>query len=77
MRKTFVHEISQPVTAISNFATAARMLLEVKAETSTTLTAEERAKLILWMDQISRQTTRIAELIHEKESQDADNSSHG
>ena len=75
MKKTLMHEISQPVTAIGNFATAARMLLEENTAASTALTAEERAKLILWMEQISRQTTRIAELIHEKERADATNGS--
>ncbi len=68
MQKTFLHEISQPLTAISNFAAATRILAEQKTATSSTFTSEEMAKVILWMEQISQQTSRINDLLRERKA---------
>lgn len=68
MRKDFVHDVSQPLTVIANLASATRILLEKRATDVPAISADELANMVLWMEQISRQTIRIGELLVELKS---------
>jgi len=68
--KPIVHEISQPLTAISNFAAASSRLLTEKSANAMPLSPGDIANLIHWMELISRQTVRIGDLLRQPGSLD-------
>ncbi|MDZ4850479.1 MAG: hypothetical protein SGI77_14435 [Pirellulaceae bacterium] len=66
------HEIRQPLTAISNFAGASRLLLEQKSTGSNELTAEDLATLMRWLEQITSLTVKIDVMIDKFKRSDSD-----
>jgi len=73
-KNSTVHEIIQPLTAISNFAAASSLLLKEKSANSSPLSQREIANLIDWLEQISRQTVRIGDLLRQRGSLDTESS---
>ena len=63
----FFHEVRQPMTAISNFSAAARLLLEQKLIESSPISVEEISKLIVWIEQINSQSKRVIEIVNQQE----------
>jgi C4-dicarboxylate-specific signal transduction histidine kinase len=61
----FFHDINQPLTAISNYASAARILLLKCRSSPLSSTDEEISKIVGWLEQISAQAKVASQIAHE------------
>jgi phosphoglycerate-specific signal transduction histidine kinase len=67
----FVHEINQPLSVISNFASAAKITLIKCQSLPLSQSEHEIKKVVGWLDQIAEQAKLASQLVraHESSSQ--------
>lgn len=63
----WVHAVNQPLTAISNYAAAAQSLLSEHLRLSAPISEADTRRIIQWLDEISAQSIRVAELVGEQD----------
>jgi C4-dicarboxylate-specific signal transduction histidine kinase len=65
----FVHEVNQPLTAISNYAAAARICLLKWRATPLSQSEQEIDMVVGWMEQIAEQAKLASQMVRKHESQ--------